>query len=487
MMEQEFVRLLRTLDNGRKADRAPWQRDAVLSLLVICRGALRFEEDYRILAGEAPGSEENPETYAAGGKTYFPPEFRWECLQRAAPEDKKELVWQMLRVLAEAAPDLRWLLEYTAWLDEIAPRQLDALVQGLDAIFFQVCHDPPPDFETLLRLLLNHYPVRTAAQGRRVEVQPQAAALLAELFASCGPRVYDPCCGAGNLLLGFADSPRQAEKPFRFYGHEADENLWRLAAARMYLWGLPADLGDGPAAALDPQTAGFTGMDVAVANPPVELPAWRPGSASDRRWFYGVPTKKQSGLLWLQHMLSCLGRAGVMAIFLKRTALSSANRGERQIRLGILDGGLLEAVILLPEGLFYRTRVSMSLWILRKGRSRAEQTHVLMMDAEGQGAEGDGPWLDARERERICEAYQTFRQGKRGGQIGFWEAVPVEEIRAREGDLDPKSYLRYREGTPLTLEELTEEERALTEEVEGLLSLNRQILWRLSRRGEEEP
>jgi len=220
-----------------------------------------------------------------------------------------------------------------------------------------------------------------------------------------------------------------------------------------------------------------------VVNPPGNTPSWHNPDLiveSDPRWLYGVPPK-EGGLLWLQHTLSCLGRGGVMAILLKSVTLSSANRQERQIRLGLLESGLLEAVILLPGRLFYNTKASMSLWILRKDRRREEQTHVLMVDADDQDAAADSLWPDSQARERLCQVYRTFRQGKRGGQPGFYETVPVEEICGRAGDLDPRGYLRYQTEPLPTLEELEQEERELMEEVDGLLTLSRQILWRLTK------
>ncbi|MFX8262749.1 N-6 DNA methylase, partial [Acinetobacter baumannii] len=63
---------------------------------------------------------------------------------------------------------------------------------------------------------------------------------------------------------------------------------------------------------------------------------------------------------WLQHMLASLSETGRMAVVLDTGAVSrgSGNQGsnrERDIRKAFVEHDLIEAVILLPENLFYNT------------------------------------------------------------------------------------------------------------------------------------
>lgn len=481
--ETQFYQLLKELDREEKTVRSPWKRDAAAGLLLLCQSVRRFEEAYRTLKGEAPERAETPEVYQARGIPYFSPELRWSCLLDADPTAGKEKVRLMLQALVKAVPALRWILDANPWLDQLSPQQLAGLVQDLDRLFFQESPPTPAELERLFELILIRYPVRSTVRDRRFETRAETAVFLAELLAPFGGRIYDPCCGLGNLLLSFSERLGREGTPCQLYGHEADESLWRLAQARLYLLGVPANLGDAP---VYPLTEPFhlpSYMDVVVGNPSTGVPSWHNPDAlrnGDSRWRYGLPPKGQTGLLWLQHMLSCLDGAGVMAVFLKCTTLSSANPRERLIRQGLLEDGLLEAVILLPGRLFYRAKAPMALWILRKGRG--QKGPVLMADA---AYTGDRPWQDTQTT--LCQIYRDFRQGRTINLHGFCAAVSPEELRARGGDLDPRDYLRYQQEELPTQEQLDQEEKSLTRDVARLLVRNRQVLHRLVNRKEAKP
>ena len=72
------------------------------------------------------------------------------------------------------------------------------------------------------------------------------------------------------------------------------------------------------------------------------------------RYRYGVPPKDAGDLAFVQHMIASLNRGGVMGVVVPHGVLFRGGQ-EGEIRKGILENDLIEAVIDLPAGLFYGT------------------------------------------------------------------------------------------------------------------------------------
>ena len=98
------------------------------------------------------------------------------------------------------------------------------------------------------------------------------------------------------------------------------------------------------------------------------------------RFEWGVPPASKGDYAFVQHMLYSLAEDGRMAVILPHGVLFRG-AGEGRIRKQIIDLNLLDAVIGLPEALFYGTGIPACIMVFKKNRSRRD---VLFIDASGE-------------------------------------------------------------------------------------------------------
>ncbi|WP_278263382.1 N-6 DNA methylase [Nocardia sp. AG03] len=194
------------------------------------------------------------------------------------------------------------------------------------------------------------------------------AALMAALLAVTGTpeSVLDPACGGGALLLeaaGVGATRLAGQDILPVQAARAAALLATLAPEAA------ADIRAGDALLAD----AFPDLEVdgVLANPPYTQRDWGADElALDPRWAYSVPPRGESELAWVQHALAHL-RAGGTAVLLLPPAVAARSSG-RRIRMELLRGGALRAVIALPPGASTPRQVGLQLWVLR----RPEAGHV---------------------------------------------------------------------------------------------------------------
>ncbi|BAL91247.1 putative restriction-modification system adenine methylase [Actinoplanes missouriensis 431] len=240
------------------------------------------------------------------------------------------------------------------------------------------------------------------------------AAAIAHLAGPVTGTVFDPACGAGSLLFACAGGP-----DIRAVGQEISESAARLARARGALCGIEPDIKLGDSLQAD----GWPGLqaDLVVCDPPVGLTDWgRDGLMVDTRWEFGLPTKAESELAWLQHCYSHLAPKGKLLIVMSPSV--AYRRAGRRIRTELLRRGVLEQVVALPAGLVSSHTQPMHVWILRRPlESERSAPVVRMVDMSG----ADPQRLSAFEAVRAVE-------------------VPVIDLLDEDVDLTPASHLLNR-------------------------------------------
>ncbi len=212
-------------------------------------------------------------------------------------------------------------------------------------------------------------------------------------------KVYDPCCGTGGMLT-LAKDAIQALNPqadVYLYGQEVNPETYAVCKSDLYMkdpTGRDAEqIAQGSTLAEDHHVGQAFGYQ--LANPPygkdwkmdreaVEREAER-GHAG--RFGAGTPRVSDGQLLFLQHMLSHRPRSedggGRIAIVMNGSPLftGDAGSGESEIRRWILEHDWLEALVALPEQLFYNTGIATYVWILSNRKPETREGKVLLIDA----------------------------------------------------------------------------------------------------------
>jgi type I restriction enzyme M protein len=216
--------------------------------------------------------------------------------------------------------------------------------------------------------------------------------------------VYDPCCGTGGMLSVCKEHILQHinEKASVFvYGQELNPITYAICKADMLIKWEDADRirwGDKDhtiASTLSTDQFLDLKFDYILANPPygvdwkkdkesVELEADR-GFAG--RFGAGLPRSSDGQLLFLQHMISKMrnpseGGARVGVVFNGSPLFTGdAGGGESEIRRWVCENDYLEAIIALPDQLFYNTGISTYIWILSNRKEAKRKNKIQMIDA----------------------------------------------------------------------------------------------------------
>ena len=221
--------------------------------------------------------------------------------------------------------------------------------------------------------------------------------------------IYDPACGTGGMLSVAEKYIRDlnADAQPKLFGQDWNDEAWAVCKSDMLIKGEDADaiiLGDtftkdGFDRTADGKKWTF---DYMLANPPfgVEWKQQQRYIENERdtlgfsgRFGAGTPRVNDGALLFLQHMLAKMRApqdgGSRLAIVFNGSPLftGDAGSGESEIRRWIIENDWLEAIVALPEQLFYNTGISTYLWVLtnRKessaGRAKSRKGKVQLIDA----------------------------------------------------------------------------------------------------------
>lgn len=205
-----------------------------------------------------------------------------------------------------------------------------------------------------------------------------------------GESIYDPACGSGGMLVESVNQVRahgQDPRALRLYGQEVQATTAAIARMNLYLHDIETFSIRRGDTLRDPRfrepDGSLTRFQAVIANPPFSL-GLDQGAWSDDpfgRAHFGVPPRTYADLAFVEHMLESMApRTGRLAVVVSRGVLS--RRGvEREICRRIVEASLLEAVIGLPEKLFYSTQLSPAILLCRSALPADRVGAVRFVDA----------------------------------------------------------------------------------------------------------
>ena len=300
----------------------------------------------------------------------------------------------------------------------------------------------------------------------------QVSEIMAQIVAPKeNDRVYDPTCGSGSLLI------RAARKggfdKVQMYGQERNSSALSMARMNMFIHGIKdANIKWGDTLA-NPQHLDGDGnlmkFDCIVANMPFSLDKWASGfnpggevsvdddeadngkkkakkkefkmEANLDRWHrfdMGVPPASKGDWAFLLHMIGSMsGNGRIAAVAPHGVLFRGASEG--RIRQTIVEKNLIDAVIGLPENLFYGTSIPACIIVFRKGRTT---TDVLFVDASKEFKKDKAKnVLEPANIAKIVETYQAFRNGANAEVEKYSHVATLDEIVENEYNLNIPRYV----------------------------------------------
>jgi len=249
--------------------------------------------------------------------------------------------------------------------------------------------------------------------------------------------VYDPCAGSGGMLTIAKEQITRLNPnaEIYLYGQEVNPETWAMSKADLYM--KSADGRDAEQIALGSTLSNDQHadkhFDYLITNPPYGK-NWR----MDReavlaeanlgyagRFGAGVPRITDGQMLFLEHMLGRMKppeKGGSrIAIVMNGSPLFTGDpgSGETEIRRWILENDWLEAIVALPEQLFYNTGIATYVWVLTNRKAPERRGFVQLIDATNcwvpmrRSLGQKRRQISAEQIDLITELCRGFKEGER--------------------------------------------------------------------------
>jgi type I restriction enzyme M protein len=447
---------------------APKYKDYILPLVFLKRLSDVFDEEVGHLAKDF-GSEETALKLVQQDhklvRFFLPKKARWPTIAQKTTGLGEHLT-DAMRSVARENPQLQGVIDATDYNATTAGQRivddgrLTSLVQVLNNYRLGL-NDVEPDilgraYEYLLRKFAEG---QGQSAGEFYTPREVAVVMAMMLEPKAGSTVYDPCCGSGGLLIkchlrllekkGKRQNGRlllpNNVSPLKLFGQEINGSTFAIARMNSFIHDMEAEIMLGDTMHRPAFTEGdgrLRQFDLVVANPMwnQKFPAKTYENDPYERFQWGTPPSSSADWGWLQHMLGGLGPNGRMAVVLDTGAVSrgSGNEGsnkERDIRKRFIEEDLVEAVLLLPENLFYNTPAPGIVMVFnRKKRNKGQ---ILLINASKLFSKGRPKnFLEEQHVEQIARVYHDWK-----AEEGLSAIISTEDATKNDFNLSPSRYV----------------------------------------------
>tara|TARA_R110000765_G_scaffold2912_1_gene9057 strand:+ start:14539 stop:16101 length:1563 start_codon:yes stop_codon:yes gene_type:complete len=442
-------------------------KHVVLSLIFLKFASDKFQERRQELVDE--GKEkylEMKEFYNMKNIFFLPEESRWSHIIKNSKQDNIALIIDTaLHTTEKNNPSLKGALpdNYFSRLN-MDVSKLAALLDTINNI--DTLKDKQQDIVgRVYEYFLSKFAL-AEGKGKGEFYTPKSIVnLIAEMIEPYKGIIYDPACGSGGMFvqsMKFIENHHGDKKEVSIYGQEYTATTYKLAKMNLAIRGIAANLGAVPADTFAKDQHKDLKADYIMANPPFNQKAWRADNelVDDPRWRgYDVPQTGNANYAWILNMVSKLSENGVAGFILANGALSGGGE-EYKIRKKLIENGLVEAIVILPQNMFYTTNISVTLWILNNNKKertvklndviknyRDRQHEFLFMDLREVGIPFEKKFIQFSDEniEEIASTYHDWQQKNTDYKDipEYSYSASLEEIVKRDYSLVPSKYIEF--------------------------------------------
>ena len=262
-----------------------------------------------------------------------------------------------------------------------------------------------------------------------------------------GDRICDPACGSGSLLIRVARET--GSQNYFLGGQESNGSTWALCRMNMFLHDMDGAQIEWCDTISNPRLLDHDELmrfNVVVANPPFSLKKWGAEFAANdpyNRFHRGLPPASKGDYAFISHMVEIAlegeGRVGVIVPH----GVLFRGAAEGIIRKQFIDENILEAIIGLPEKLFFGTPIPAAILVFNKARKpwadaqTERDKHILFIDASRDFESGTNQnVLREQDINRIFQTYLDFQPKEKYSSL-----ATLADIQAADYNLNIPRYV----------------------------------------------
>ncbi len=317
--------------------------------------------------------------------------------------------------------------------------------------------------------------------------------------------LYDPACGTGGMLSVAEEYVRELnpDAQLEAFGQDYNAQAYAICGSDMMIKGQNIDHIAFGNSFTDDRFPDHK-FDYMLANPPFGV-EWKPEAdfikrESEEQGFggrfgAGLPRINDGSLLFLQHMISKMKdpkEGGTrLAIVFNGSPLftGAAGSGESEIRRWIIENDWLEAIVALPDQLFYNTGIYTYLWILTNRKERRHRGKIQLVDATSffkkmrKSLGNKRNEICEKQRDEITRRYGAFKEGESvrifdNADFGY-RRITVERPLRLNFAVDEERLKRVQETKPfadLATSKKRKDTKAAQSEIEAGMRQQQEIL-----------
>jgi len=315
--------------------------------------------------------------------------------------------------------------------------------------------------------------------------------------------VYDPACGTGGMLTSSENYINSINKDVKvvLFGQELQPETFAICKSDMLIKGEDADKITGPLSTLSKDQFPDMKFDYIISNPPYGV-EWKKDEDAvkkeaeygfSRRFGAGLPRINDGQLLFIQHMISKMNTKNEksrVAVITNGSPLftGDAGSGESNIRKWIMENDLIEAIIALPNQLFYNTGINTYIWIMSNKKNENKKGKIQLVNAKSffkkmrKSLGNKRNKLGDKDIETIVTLYDNFEENKfcnifDNQEFGYTKMIVERPLQLNyqiteerlENLYSVKAFVNLAESKNKNVEEKLEEEKNGKEKQETII------------------
>lgn len=403
---------------------APKFKEYILPLLFIKRLSDVFDDEVERLTQKFGDRETALEVLEADHslvRFYVPPEARWavvsgresfEWPRSQTPKSLGEQLTVTIRAIVKQNSELAGVIDIVDYNEtrngerEITDAALKRIIETFSDPRYRLgLQDVEPDFlGRCYEYLLRKFAEGQGQSAGEFFTPTEVGFLMAEILRPRpGEEAYDFACGSFGLLIKLQLVSRRLDPtskvPLKLYGQELTGSTYAIACMNRIIHDMEGEVRRGDSM-LNPKFRGRDGklqkFDLVVANPmwnqPFD-PQIYEKDAFERFLPNGGFTGGKADWAWLQHAVAALNDHGRAAIVLDTGAVTRGSGSknedrERNIRRWFIEHDLIDAVVQLPDNLFYNTPAPGVIVVLSKRKPKERRGKILLINASNEFKKG---------------------------------------------------------------------------------------------------